>query len=69
MTRQAPPPQRLEPLMTSDDLAEILGIPVRTLDQWSYLGRGPRPIRIGKHRRYRPADVRSWLDRQPADVR
>jgi hypothetical protein len=36
----------------------------RTLDQWAYRGVGPPYVRVGKHRRYRPADVEHWLDEQ-----
>jgi len=34
----------------------------RTLDQWAYRGVGPRYIRIGRHRRYDPLEVRRWLE-------
>lgn len=51
-----------EPLWTSEQTAEYLGIPRRTLDQWSHRGTGPRSYRVGKHRRYRPDEVESWLD-------
>lgn len=52
------------PLATSQQLAEYLGVPVRTLDQWAYKGTGPTYRRVGKHRRYRWADVEKWLDDQ-----
>jgi Helix-turn-helix domain len=53
-----------EPLWTVRDVSEFLRIPVSTLHQWRYEGRGPDAYRIGKHLRYDPAAVRVWLDRE-----
>lgn len=55
-------------LMTRDDVAEYLGVPVATLAQWTYRGIGPQSIKVGRHRRYRPGDVEAWLDEQRADT-
>ena len=49
-------------LQDTASLAAELQVPIRTLDQWAYLGKGPRFLRIGKHRRYRPEDVAAWLE-------
>lgn len=54
-------------LATSEQLAEHLGVPVRTLDQWRYKGTGPVSVKVGRHRRYRWADVETWLDRQATE--
>ena len=43
--------EMLERLLTSDEVAELLQIPRRTLDQYAYLGTGPTFLR----------DVTSWL--------
>jgi excisionase family DNA binding protein len=43
------------------DLADYLGVPVQTIYQWRTRGYGPAGIRIGKHVRYRPADVEVWI--------
>ncbi|CAM5575717.1 helix-turn-helix transcriptional regulator [Streptomyces coeruleorubidus] len=53
-------------LMTRNEVAEYLGVPVATLAQWSYRGIGPKSIKVGRHRRYRPEDVEVWLDEQQA---
>ncbi len=53
-----------ESLLTPQELANLLGIPVKTIYQWRTLSRGPRGIRVGKHLRYRRADVETWLDAQ-----
>lgn len=44
--------------------AEYLAVPVNTLYAWRYRGVGPPAIRVGKHIRYRRADVEKWLDSQ-----
>ncbi|MQA05015.1 MAG: helix-turn-helix domain-containing protein [Streptosporangiales bacterium] len=57
-----------EGLWTPDDLSSYLDIPKETLYRWRYLGIGPVAVRIGKHLRYDPADVRAWLDEQKRAV-
>ena len=47
--------------ISPDELAAELGIPVKTIYQWRYLGTGPRGHRIGKHVRYRRRDIEAWL--------
>ena len=42
------------------DLAEREGVSVDTVYAWNRDGSGPRYMRIGKHARYRMADVLSW---------
>lgn len=56
----------LEPLLTSDDLAQLLRVSRRTIEAWAYRGTGPRITKVGRARRYRPSDVRSYLDGQAA---
>ena len=51
-----------QPLGSPDEVAEHLGIPLRTLAQWRHEGTGPRYLRVGRHVRYRWADVEQWLD-------
>lgn len=48
-------------LMTPHEVADLLGVPKRTLDQWAYLGHGPTYIRVGRHRRYNEAAVLEFL--------
>jgi len=45
-----------------EELADELGIPVGTIYQWRYRGRGPKGHKIGKHIRYRRSDVEAWLE-------
>lgn len=51
-------------LMTPDQLAEALGISVRTLYNWRSQRKGPPGFRVGRHVRYRRSDVKVWLDAQ-----
>lgn len=51
-------------LATPADLSEYLGIPQRTLDQWRWLGKGPRWSKVGRHVRYQWEDVEDWLTEQ-----
>ena len=50
------------PMLSPDDLAEYLGVPVATVYQWNHHGTGPTPISVGRHVRYRGHDVETWLD-------
>lgn len=54
--------QAMERLLSADEVAEFLGIPVATLYQWRHKGCGPDAYRVGKHLRYDPATVRAWLE-------
>ena len=49
------------PLMSPESLAAYLDVPVRTLYKWRETGAGPTAHRVGKHLRYRRADVDAWL--------
>ncbi|MBT2511037.1 helix-turn-helix domain-containing protein [Streptomyces sp. ISL-98] len=51
-----------------DDIAEIFDVPVETVYQWRKKRTGPPGFRIGKHLRYDPADVRTYVvQRKSAD--
>ena len=51
-------------LLTSDELADYLQVPIGTLEQWASRGGEPEYHKVGKHRRYDPAAVRKWLAEQ-----
>ncbi|MEV5694203.1 helix-turn-helix transcriptional regulator [Micromonospora globbae] len=50
-----------EPLWTIEEVSAFLRIPVDTLYQWRSRRTGPRAFKVGRHLRYDPTDVRSWL--------
>ena len=54
-------------LWSVTDVSRFLGVPISTLHQWRYLGRGPAAFRVGKHLRYDPDAVRRWLVDDCAD--
>ncbi|MCZ7532280.1 MAG: helix-turn-helix domain-containing protein [Acidimicrobiia bacterium] len=59
----------LDKLLTVKDLAEYLGVPVATIYAWRYHREGPPGFRVGRHVRYRWADVEKWIrDRLKTDV-
>lgn len=51
-------------LASRAEVAEYLGVPGATLDRWAHRGTGPKYVRVGRHTRYRWADVERWLDAQ-----
>ncbi|WP_308190448.1 helix-turn-helix transcriptional regulator [Pseudonocardia sp. TRM90224] len=51
-------------LASRSEVAAYLGLPVATLSQWAYKRVGPPYRVIGKHARYRWADVDRWVAAQ-----
>lgn len=52
-------------LATPQEIADYLGVPARTLEQWRYRRTGPQWLKVGgQHVRYRWADVEAWLATQ-----
>ena len=56
----------MEHLLSPKDVAEWLGVPVSTIYGWRSQApvSGPRGFRVGKHVRYRPSDVETWIKAQ-----
>jgi excisionase family DNA binding protein len=57
----------LEPLISAQELAEYLDVPVATVYAWRYRRQGPPGLRVGKHLRYRRIDVNEWISGQLED--
>ena len=55
---------QLDRLLSAQELAAYLDLPVATLYAWRYRGEGPPGFRVGRHLRYRWGDVVEWIDRQ-----
>jgi excisionase family DNA binding protein len=49
-------------LLSPAQLAEELGVPITTLYNWRWRNLGPRSLKVGRHIRYRRADIDQWLD-------
>ena len=48
-------------LLTPEEVAGILGIPVATLYGWRYRQIGPKALKVGRHLRYRPEDLDRFI--------
>jgi excisionase family DNA binding protein len=68
-----PRPQGERRLLSIEELAAYLDVPIATVRTWRANHTGPRGIRVGRHVRYRPSDVELWLelraDPKPAERR
>ncbi len=54
-------PKLADPLLTTEQVAHYLQVPVATLHQWRHRGEGPPAYKVGRHLRWRLADVDAWL--------
>jgi excisionase family DNA binding protein len=52
----------LEPVLTTSELAEYLGVQAQAIYNLRTDGRGPSGIQVGREIRYRVSDVVRWLD-------
>jgi len=55
-------------LLTVEQLADYLGVPVATIYAWRHRREGPPGFRVGKYVRYRMSDVEQWIERQLEQV-
>jgi excisionase family DNA binding protein len=51
-------------LISPEELAAWLKVPVRTVYAWRYKDDGPPGFKVGRHVRYRRSDVDTWLAEQ-----
>ena len=51
----------VESLWSHRETAEFLRISEQTLYYMNYIEAAPPSYKVGRHRRYDPADVRAWL--------
>jgi excisionase family DNA binding protein len=61
MKTETNPISGLDPLLSIEDLAEYLGVPVATIYDWRVDGKGPCGIRVGRHVKFTVTDVLEWL--------
>jgi excisionase family DNA binding protein len=57
----------MEPLLTTPEVAQRLGLAEITVRKWRIKGTGPRFIRCGANIRYRPADIEAWVSSRAAN--
>jgi excisionase family DNA binding protein len=58
------PSTGLDPLLSIEDLATYLGVPVATIYDWRVDGKGPCGVRVGRHVKFTRDDVLAWVDAQ-----
>jgi hypothetical protein len=58
--RRHPDQAEREQLLTNEELAERARVTIATVRGWRYNGKGPRALKLGRHVRYRLADIRAW---------
>jgi excisionase family DNA binding protein len=56
-------------LLTTQQVAEYLAVPIATIHRWRYVGTGPPAIRVGRHLRFDPDDLRAWIAERRRDVK
>jgi excisionase family DNA binding protein len=71
MPRKTAPPA--DPLVTPQELADELRVPLNTIWQWRTRGTGPASFKVGRHVRYRRSEINRWRREQgdtaiPADA-
>ncbi len=55
-------------LFTISETSAYLRIPVETLRRWRTQGTGPRAAKVGKHLRYRKAEIDRWLEEREREA-
>lgn len=53
---------------TPTQAGEYLQIPVETLRRWRGIGTGPRYAKIGRHIRYRKAELDRWIEQREREA-
>ena len=54
--------KHLDRLLSAQQLADYLDVPIATIYAWRYRGEGPPGFRAGKHLRYRWTDIEDWIN-------
>ncbi len=57
------PGNGLEPMLTTKELADYLGVAPQAIHDLRTAGRGPRGIKVGRELRFRTSEIQAWLDR------
>ncbi len=52
----------MDKLLTTNQLADYLGVAVSTILQYRATGTGPQYIKLGHLVRYRISDIEAWLE-------
>ncbi|MFL6353966.1 MAG: helix-turn-helix transcriptional regulator [Bryobacteraceae bacterium] len=60
------PLEAADSFKTDHEVARFLGLSVRTIQNWRFVNRGPRYIKIGRTVRYRQEDISAFLATMPS---
>jgi hypothetical protein len=60
-SRTQEPSGQVDRLVTAQQLADYLEVPIATLYAWRYRHEGPPGFRVGRHLRYQWRDVETWI--------
>jgi len=55
----------LESLLNEHEVARISGLSVASVRRWRLLRQGPKYLKIGAAVRYKPEDLKAWLESRP----
>lgn len=58
------PAATIERHLSTQELADRVGVPLSTIYNWRACHKGPRAMRVGKYVRYRLEDVLAWEESQ-----
>ena len=53
-------------LLSVQEVAALLQVPVKTIYEWRCRGDGPTPIKVGRYLRFDPGDVALWIQGRKA---
>ncbi|MDQ3007206.1 MAG: helix-turn-helix domain-containing protein [Chloroflexota bacterium] len=59
----------LERLLTEKDVARIIGVSQRTLQNWRQRKEGPNFVRVSSCIRYRPSDIALYIARLTGELK
>ncbi len=62
-----PPASGGDHLLSPEELAAYLAVPLATVYRWRSRRDGPASYRVGRHVRYKLEDVEAWLEGRRAD--
>jgi len=55
-------PKTYSPILNPVEVAELLQVPVRTLEEWRHKKSGPPYRKIGRHIRYQRSKLMDWFE-------
>lgn len=53
--------------LTTEEVAELLRMPVESVRYWRHIGKGPRSFKLGRRVLYATEDVEAFVDRARVD--